>query len=261
LSTLQFLLDPAMAPFTGAFALVAGLLVVEIVMSLLGASMMGGGHDHDIELDADIHVDIGGDIHLDVDMDMDIDAGLDADLDTGLDADFDAEIDADFGADVPDGADAPHVPSGIAGWLGFGEVPFIIWLAGILTAFGLCGYVLQLAAGNIFGFLLPVWAAIAVAVVPGVWLGRGFARTLGRLIPKTETSAISRRSLGDRRGIVVQGTARRGHPAQARVRDAFGNLHYVRIEPVDDGVEIPRGTEVLIRGGRGPVLMAIPISE
>ena len=152
-------------------------------------------------------------------------------------------------------------PSGIAGWLGFGEVPFIIWLAGILTAFGLTGYLLQVIAQAALGVLIHPILAAGIAILPGLRIGRSIARTLGRLVPKTETSAISRRSLGDRRGIITQGTARRGRPAQARVRDGHGNLHYVRVEPVDDGVEIPTGTEVLIRGGRGPVLGAIPIDD
>lgn len=108
---------------------------------------------------------------------------------------------------------------------------------------------------------MPWWAAAAIAALPGLRLGGMVARALGRLVPRTETTAIARRSLGDRRGTIVQGTARRGHPAQARVRDGHGNLHYVRVEPIDEGVEIRTGTEVLIRNGRGPVLGAIPIDD
>ena len=236
MSAIEFLLAPGMAPFTGAFALVAGLLLVELVMVMLGGSLIGDGEGPELDADADVGGDIDADFEADVDADVDLDA--DADLDAG----------ADHAA-----------PTGIAGWLGFGEVPFIIWLAGILTAFGLSGYVLQLVSGNVYNVLLHPVLAAAIALLPGLRIGRTVARTLGRLVPKTETSAISRRSLGDRRGVVVQGTARRGHPAQARVRDGHGNLHYVRVEPIDDGVEIPTGTVVLIRGGRGPVLGAIPI--
>ena len=71
--------------------------------------------------------------------------------------------------------------------------------------------------------------ALPLAILAGRW----FARTLARLVPKTETSAINRRSLGGRRGVIAQGTAVRGRPAQARVRDGYGNTHYVRVEPVD----------------------------
>ncbi len=247
---INFLLDTGMAPFTGALMLVAGLLVVELVMSLVGGSLLGDGDAAD-GLDG-----------ADADMGMEFDAdGVDAaEFDAG---DIDgAELD---GAELdPEGGDAIEGPAGgggIAAWLGFGQVPFILWLAGLLTAFGLVGYGIQVVASSALGTLLPWWAATALAALPALRLGGWFARTLGRMVPKTETTAINRRSLGDRRGIISQGTAKRGMPAQARVRDGHGNLHYVRVEPVDDGVEIPQGTEVLIRGGRGSVLKAIPIDD
>lgn len=252
---INFLLDTGMAPFTGALMLVAGLLVVELVMSLVGGSLLGDG-------DAADGID-----SADADMGMEFDAdGVDAaEFDPGdIDgAELDgAELD---GAELdPEGGDAMEGPAGgggIAAWLGFGQVPFILWLAGLLTAFGLVGYILQFASTSFLGTQLPWWGATALAALPALRLGGWFARTLGRIVPKTETTAINRRSLGDRRGIISQGTAKRGMPAQARVRDGHGNLHYVRVEPVDDGVEIPQGTEVLIRGGRGAVLKAIPIDD
>jgi hypothetical protein len=238
MAALDFLLDPNMAPFTGALALVAGLLVIELLASLVGGSLMAGGSDGpDLDLGAD---------------------GIDgADALDGVDIDG-PDID---GPEIEGLEGAPAGAGGIAAWLGFGQVPFILWLAGLLTAFGLIGYGVQVASTTAFGGLIPWWGATAIAAVPSLWVGGVFARTLGRLIPKTESSAISRRSLGDRRAVIAQGTARRGNPAQARVRDLYGNLHYVRVEPVDDDTELPRGTEVILMDGRGPVLFAIPIDE
>ena len=237
---LSFLLDSGMAPFTFALALVAGLLVIEMIMMLLGASLMGDGGD--------------------ADFDADFDAELDAGFDTELDADL---ADTDFDADAidTDGASATGGAGGIASWLGFGEVPVILWLAGMLTAFGVVGYLLQLVTLNVLGGTLPAIAAAAIVILPSLRIGRWVARVLGKAIPKTETTAISRRSLGGRRGVVAQGTASRGRPAQARVRDGHGNLHYVRVEPVDDDAQYPQGTEVLIRDGRGPVLLALSIDD
>ena len=238
-----------MLPFTGALMFVAGLLIIELIMSLMGASLMGDGAG-----DTDFDLDAGAD-------GFDAADGLDAA--DGMDAADIADLDGVEGlegADI-DAAGTASAPGGVAAWLGFGEVPFVLWLAGSLTAFGLVGYGVQSAASGLMGGLLPWALAAPIAVIPALWLGRWFARTLGRLVPKTESSAIARRSLGDRRGIIAQGTARRGSPAQARVRDGYGNWHYVRVEPVDDGVEIPRGTVVLVRGGRGPILGAIPLED
>ncbi|MEM7057713.1 MAG: OB-fold-containig protein [Pseudomonadota bacterium] len=242
---INFLLETGMAPFTGALMLVAGLLIVELVMSLIGGSLMG---------DADGADGLDG---------ADADAAVEFDAD-GLDA---AEIDAgdidgaDLDAEGGDAIEGPATGGGIAAWLGFGRVPFILWLAGLLTAFGLVGYGIQAAASSALGTLMPWWGAAALAALPALRLGGWFADTLGRMIPKTETTAVRLRSLGDRRGVIAQGTARRGMPAQARVKDGHGNMHYVRVEPADEGVEIPEGTEVLIRGGREPVLKAIPIDD
>lgn len=294
MSPIALLLDPGMQPFTGALMLVMGFLIIELVLSLLGASMMGDGPDAPGDIDADLGADFDADPGADfgADFDADFDAGADPggldgpdmaaaipeahglhvdslDVD-GLDA-VDAgglETDApEAAAAAGDGSSAGGSSAGdpsaggLAGWLGFGQVPFILWLSGLLTAFGLAGYLLQVVSVSTLGAPLGWPLAAAVVLVPSLAIGGRFARLLGRLLPKTESSAINRRSLGGRRGIVVQGTARRGRPAQARVRDGFGNWHYVRIEPVDDDVAIPARTEVLVRDGRGPVLLAIPLDN
>lgn len=245
MTALERLVDPGMLPFTGALMFVAGLLILELIMSVLGGSLMGG---------------------TDTDADFDVDAGMDADFDADFDGDIADALDTTDALDSADGLEADvegmdaSAPGGIAAWLGFGEVPFILWVAGLLTAFGLTGYGLQTGSFALFGGAIPAGIAAIAALIPALWLGRWFARTLGRLVPKTETTAIRRRSLGGRRGIIAQGTARRGNPAQARIRDGYGNLHYVRVEPVDD-IAIPQGTEVMIRGGRGPILQAIPLDD
>lgn len=237
METLTLLLDPGMMPFTGALMLVAGFLVLELLMMMIGGSLMGDGGDVDgPEFDGP---EFDG---------PEFDA---PDADIAADADIDA-VDAD-GPSVGGG--------GFLAWLGFGKVPFIIWLSGLLTAFGLVGYGIQVAATATIGTTLTWPIAALIALIPSVHIGARFASMLGRLVPKTETSAIRRRSLGGRMGVIVQGTARRGKPAQARVRDGFGNWHYVRVEPVDDDATLPARTEVMIREGRGPILFAIALTE
>lgn len=245
----NFLLDPGMVPFTAALAFVAGLVIAELISSLLGSSLMGDADAPDFDADADF-------------IDADIaDPAMGGAGTSGVDfasAHVEAGETLDGGAETAEpGAEA----SGVFVWLGFGEVPFILWLAGMLTGFGLVGYGLQITAESFLGQTLPAWAAVTIALIPSLSLGRWFARTLGRTVPKTETTALARRSLGDRRGVIAQGTAQRGRPAQARVRDGHGNLHYVRVEPVDDDAALPPGTDIWIRGGRNNVLLALPIGD
>ena len=54
------------------------------------------------------------------------------------------------------------------------------------------------------------------------------------------------RQLARRRGVVTQGTASRGRPAEVRVVDRHGNAHFLRAEPLGDGDVIAQGTEVLV---------------
>lgn len=218
----DLLLAPAMAPFTFALALLMGLLALELVSLLLGGSLMGLGGDADIDLDADF--------------DLDADVGLDGDV--GLDApDLDADADA---------AVAPAADGSFLTWLGLGAVPFILWFAALLAGFGLTGLIVQSVAQSALGFLLPGVAAVPIGLAGGVFFARSFGGVFSRLLPKEETQAVAINRLGGRRGVVTQGTARRGQAAEVRVTDSYGNTHYLRAEPLEDDAEIPQGSDVLV---------------
>lgn len=156
----------------------------------------------------------------------------------------DVDIDPDLGAEAE--AAAPGPTGALLSWLGLGTVPFVIWLAGVLTSFALAGYALQLGASAVTGAPVGAWPAAALALVPGLALGGRLARAIGRLVPKTETTAISTRAYGGRVGVVTVGTARHGHPAQARFRDGHGNTHYAVVEPLHEDDALPEGTEIAI---------------
>lgn len=223
----DFLLDGAFAPFTTALALLLGLLVLELIALVLGGSLLGADSDMDLELDLD--ADIG---------DLGIDLGPDVDLDAFELAEVEPEVSASATA------------AGPASWLGLGQVPTMIWIAVLLMGFGLSGMGLQLVLRDVFEITAPAWLAAIPAAVFGLWFARGFGRVFARLLPKTETAAQSERMLARRRGIITQGTAARGRPAEVRVTDRFGNTHYLRAEPMQDGEELAQGTEVLVLRNR-----------
>ena len=224
-----YLTEP-FVPFTLALALLFGLLILELVLALLGGTLLGLGADADVDLDLDIDApDIG---------DFDIDFG---DTDPSL-FDF-AEPEVDVDVDAPE-AEA-HIP-GPAAWLGLGKVPTLIWLAAVLVGFGITGLVLQSLMTGILGFALPALIAILPAGIAGIWFARQFGAVFAALLPKNETSALSNRHLGRRTGVVTQGTAKRGKPTEVKVTDRFGNTHYIRGEPLKDDDEIHAGTEVLV---------------
>lgn len=220
----DFLLEGAFAPFTLALALLFGLLALELIALVLGGSLLAGEGEVDLDVMDAPDLDIG-DLGLDIDADVDL-------------GDFEL---AEVESDVPDAAAA-----GPLAWLGIGKIPFMIWLVVLLAGFGLSGMGLQMALRDLLGFDLTPWMAVIPAGAFGLWFARGFGSVFARLLPKTETEAISERMLARRRGVITQGTASRGRPAEVRVMDRFGNTHYLRAEPLQDKDALNQGTDVLV---------------
>lgn len=221
----DLLLTEGAAPFTFALILFAGLLALELIMLMVGGTLMGGEVDAP-ELDVDAPA-------LDI-------ADLDIDFD-GIDmTEFDVEL--DLGDEVAVAADG----GGFADWLGFGRMPALLWLAMILVTFGFSGLALQSTLQEVAGFSLPAWIAALPAGAFALWITKRFGRAFARILPQVHSEAVSERHLGRRRGIVSQGTASRGRPAEIRVTDRFGNTQYLRAEPLRDDQTIPQGAEVLI---------------
>jgi hypothetical protein len=251
---LDFLLEGAFAPFTLALALLTGLMVLELVALLLGGSLIGSDGDADLDLGAGEV----GDFDLDLDgADLDGVEGIDAaDLDLP-DADLDLELAPDTSADA-----GVSAPTGLAGWLGLGRMPTVIWLGAVLLGFGLSGMGLQVALSSTLGLTAPAWVAAIPAGGFAFWFARVFGAGFARVLPQTETEVLSERNLGRRRGIVTQGTAARGRPAEVRVIDGYGNAHYLRAEPLKDSDSIDQGAEVLvIRDRRRGSYVLVAVSE
>ncbi|MCF2906482.1 YqiJ family protein [Octadecabacter sp. CECT 8868] len=223
-------LAPEALPFSIALAVVVGLFVLEILGSLLGATVLGlGGEGPDIDIDAD----------FDLSADIDIDA-----------ADLDMDVAADIG-------DAPATPAGLLGWLGARDVPFLIWLVSFLTLFGLSGLIVQSIATSAIGVPLFTWLAVAISLVPAIAVTRIIANWVALIMPKTETSAMRTRFLGGHRGTITQGTAMRGKPAEVKIKDRHGNIHYLRVEPLDDDGVFPEGSDVTLIRKRGDKFFVI----
>ena len=220
-----FLAEPYV-PFTISLALLFGLLALELTMALIGGTLLGLGADADVDADFDVG-DIG-----DFDLDMDPGDLVDVEL---------VDVDADFES-VP----SAIASAGPASWLGVGKVPVMIWIAALLLGFGLSGIILQQLTDAILGSSLPAIIAALPAAIAGLWFTSRFSSVFAKLLPKTETTAISNRHLGRRTGTITQGVARRGKPAEVRVHDRYGNMHYLRGEPLKEDDAIPAGTDVLV---------------
>jgi len=148
---------------------------------------------------------------------------------------------------------------GVLDWLGLGgELPILIWLTSLLGCFTLAGVAIQQGATALAGAPLPWPAAAAAAALAGLLLNTVAANGLARVMPGFETTVVSTDDLLRRRGTILEGTARRGAPARARVIDHHGQAHVVMVEPHDDADTLTTGDTALLVRREGVLFFALP---
>lgn len=160
----------------------------------------------------------------------------------------------DLQADVHTDADG-----GVLDWLGLGhELPILIWLTSLLGCFTLAGIAIQQGATALIGSPLHWGLASGGALVAGSILNTLAANGLARIMPGFETSVISTDDLLRRRGTILEGTARRGSPARAKIVDQHGQAHFIMVEPHNDNDAIATGETALIVRRDGKLFYALP---
>ncbi|MHA7773681.1 YqiJ family protein [Roseibium sp. M-1] len=238
---LDFILADQNTPFAVALGLMIAIALAEGVGTLLGVglSSMVDSLLPEFDLpDADLPDVDGPDFH----------AGVSGALHSDLDV---------VGSSADPSAAGQGVLGKILGWLCFGRVPALVILVIFLTGFGLAGYVLQSLVQGISGWLLPGVLASAGAFAGALPFTRVTARGLSKIMPKDESDAVSRESFVGKPAKIVQGTARIGLPAQARLRDPTGQNHYLLVEPDVEGEELEQGSDVIIVRQSGSRFTAI----
>lgn len=134
----------------------------------------------------------------------------------------------------------------LLGWLSFGRVPLLVLMVLFLASFALTGFALNLVVRHLFGFWLPTLVASAAAFLVTLPIVRLTGAGLARLIPQDQTYAVSFDSLVGRVATIVNGTARAGYPAQAKVANEHGQMLYVMVEPEAEGMTFQSGERVLL---------------
>lgn len=141
-------------------------------------------------------------------------------------------------------------------WLYVGKVPLLMLMVVFLAVFGLTGLLVQTAFHAVIGSYLNAWLASAATWLACLPLVRGTAAALYKIMPKDETTAVAQNSLIGRVGVVVIGEARQGSAAQVRVKDQFGQQHYVMAESDTEAV-LKQGDAVLLVSAQGSMFKAI----
>ena len=200
-------------------------------------------------------------------MGMGLSSVLDSILpDIDLDLDVDADVDVDVDVDVDGGGLHGHELAGgvltnLLGWLRVGRVPILVLATIFLGAFGSIGLTIQSILDATLGMLpgLLVVVPTFILSLPLVRIGGGI---YAAIIPDDETSAVPKASfVGSVAVISTSSTARRGFPAQAKLKDAFGETHYIMVEPAEDAHVFEGGSEVLLTEQRGSLFAGIPAPD
>ena len=164
-------------------------------------------------------------------------------------AGFDADADAEVGG-LP-----------LLGWLNIGRLPLLMLLVVFLMSFGVLGLVAQRVFLAVTGTLAAPFLAAPVILAACLPITRLLTRSLARVLPGDETTAVSRDELVGRMAVVVTGVARSGSAAQARLRDVHGQRHYVMIEPDTGEDSLVEGDKVLLVRRSGATFYAVKNSS
>ena len=144
-------------------------------------------------------------------------------------------------------------------WLGLRSgLPILIWLTSLLACFSFAGLAVQQVAEALSG--APLYWPLAVGIaLPIALVGNAFGSgLLAAIMPEYESTVIDSEALLRRRGTVLEGTARRGSPARAKVIDHHGQAHYVMVEPHNDADVIAQGQSALLVRKDGPLFFVLP---
>lgn len=177
---------------------------------------------------------------------MSLDQSVDQWMGVG-NADLDLGVDVDL--EMADGIDAADGAGGLWGamdWLNAGKIPLLFLILTFLGCYALIGYLLQLILFQSIGKPGPVWIMGLVVLPVCLPFSRWFSMGLGKILPKDETSAVSRDSFIGQAAVITLGIARVGSPAQAKLKDTFGQTHYVMVEPDEAEETFRAGDRVIL---------------
>jgi len=142
---------------------------------------------------------------------------------------------------------APHLDadSGL-GWLHLGKVPVLVLLVLFLSAFAIVGFSCNALSDSLLGNYPPFALSTIIAFFVAIAVVRLCGAALARIIPSDESSAVSLTTLVGHIAIIVNGTAKKNYPAQARVTTETGQTFYIRVEPESETEQFVVNDSVLL---------------
>jgi hypothetical protein len=132
------------------------------------------------------------------------------------------------------------------GWLHLGKVPALVLLVLFLTAFAMVGFTCNSVAHHVLGSYPAPILSSTIAFLSALLVVRVCGAALARIIPGDESSAVTLDTLVGHVAVIINGTARKNYPAQARVTTEKGQTFYIRVEPESETEQFVRNDSVLL---------------
>jgi hypothetical protein len=160
--------------------------------------------------------------------------------------------DADLDVDIDSPVDT------MLDFLGITATPSSILVVVTSASFFLGGFITQVTAKSLTGSFLSGW----LAILPALALTLALANLTGRLFKKVKlkehTTAVHSDSFIGKSASIVGGTATKDLPAQAKLTDEHGQVHYFLVQPARQEDSLPEGMEVVLLLRKGPKYFAVP---
>lgn len=119
----------------------------------------------------------------------------------------------------------------ILDWLYIGRIPVLVWLIIFLTIYSMFGFFCQALFYHFTQSYLSLWIIAPATLFLCMPLVRVCSAVIAKILPKDETTAIHSDELIGLTAEIILGVAKPNYPAQAKVKDQFGQIHYILVEP------------------------------
>ena len=192
---MSFLNSSENIAFNVALAIVLLIGVFEIVLLLIGQSLMA----------------------------LDIDFDIDADIDVNASTNFN-----------------------VFDWLYFGKVPMAMLMVVFLTVFGITGFIIQTIYYSLFDSFINAWIISIPVFLLTIFTSHFVVMPIYKFMPKDETTALSQKDLIGYEAEITIGLSKVGSPAEAKLKDKFGQTHYIMVEPNKNDIEFKEKDKVTV---------------
>ncbi|CAA6825761.1 MAG: Unknown protein [uncultured Sulfurovum sp.] len=126
------------------------------------------------------------------------------------------------------------------------KVPFSMVLLSLFFIFAFTGTLIQ----NIFGSM-SLSISLPIATILTFILLRHTTTLIAKVLPKETSEVVSTDSFIGKKAFILDPSTKRDLPARAKVKDVYGEIHHIRVEPLNDEDIFHEGENVLIMEKKG----------